>query len=119
MTRKMSPEFKAAVYNAIDAFGCSFPRAVSYVREAYPEIQRNKAAADDRAAKNAATLAAWTYPAGTAVEYTDDLGAVHASRTRSHAWSLGDGTPVVLLEGRTGGYCLGRVRLSQEKAGEP
>ena len=59
MTRKMSPEFKAAVYNAIDAFGCSFPRAVSYVREAYPEIQRARTEADERAAFNTGKSASW------------------------------------------------------------
>ena len=119
MTRRMSPDFKAAVYNAFYAFGCTFPQAVKYTREAYPEIQRTRTEADDRVAKNAALLAAWTHPEGTAVEYTDDFGVVHASRTRSKAWALGNGHPVVLLEGRAGGYCLSRVRLSQKKAGEP
>jgi hypothetical protein len=111
----MSTAFKEAVYNAMDAFNCTFPQAVKYTREAYPEIQRAKTEAEERAAANAALLAAWTHPEGTAVEYTDDHGVVHSSRTRSKAWALGNGHPVVLLEGRTGGYCLSRVRLAKSE----
>ena len=32
------------------------------------------------------------------------------TRTRSMAWELGDGTPVVLIEGRTGGVWLEHLR---------
>lgn len=37
-------------------------------------------------------------------------GPEYATATRSRAWQLGDGSPVVLIEGRTGGYHLSHVR---------
>lgn len=48
-------------------------------------------------------------PEGTAVELIDDLGKRHRTRTRSAAWPLGNGEPVVMVEGRTGGYSLARI----------
>lgn len=39
-----------------------------------------------------------------------DGGALLHTRTRSEAWELGHGRPVVLLEGKTGGYDLARIR---------
>lgn len=59
----------------------------------------------------AALLAAWTYPSGTKVTVTLDDGSEWQTRTRSEAWALGSGAPVVLLEGKTGGYSLERCRL--------
>lgn len=59
----------------------------------------------------AALLAAWTYPSGTPVTVTLDDGSKWQTRTRSEAWALGSGAPVVLLEGKTGGYSLERCRL--------
>jgi hypothetical protein len=59
----------------------------------------------------AALLAAWTYPAGTPVTVTLDDGSPWETETRSAAWALGHGAPVVLLEGKSGGYALERVRL--------
>ena len=47
-------------------------------------------------------------PVGAPVLYTNDLGQVVATLTRSAAWQLGDGTPVVKLADRTGGYDLSR-----------
>lgn len=50
-----------------------------------------------------------TYPAGTPVTYTDDAGQSVYTKTRSEAWRLGDGTAVILLEGRTGSVAFERV----------
>ena len=54
---------------------------------------------------------AWNrqWPAGTAVTLIDDLGREIETKTRSEAWPLGHGAPVVLVEGRSGGYMLGRL----------
>jgi hypothetical protein len=38
----------------------------------------------------------------------------YATKTRSRAWPLGDGSPVVLIEGRTGGYHLSFIRVLQD-----
>lgn len=47
------------------------------------------------------------YPVGTPVSYTAYPHAEpFASKTRSEAWELGHGEPVVLIEGKTGGICL-------------
>ena len=54
------------------------------------------------------------YDVGTEVILTDDFGKEHRTKTRSPAWDLGDGTPVVSVEGRTGGYALERIRPVRE-----
>jgi hypothetical protein len=38
-----------------------------------------------------------------------DDGRLWHTRTRSKAWTLGGGHPVIALEGRSGGYDLNRV----------
>lgn len=50
------------------------------------------------------------YPAGTEVMLLDDAGLTHVTKTRSSAWDLGYGPPVVLVEGRSGGYDLSRIK---------
>ena len=50
------------------------------------------------------------YPPGTPVELTNDDGQIVRTLTRSPAWLLGSGHPVVSVEGRTGGYLLDRIR---------
>ena len=50
-------------------------------------------------------------PAGTTVVVTLDNGAPWYTTTRSRPWQLGDGTWVVLLAGRTGGYRLDRCEV--------
>jgi hypothetical protein len=56
-------------------------------------------------------VATWNkhWPAGTPCSVVKDLGEVVETRTRSHAWTLGHGAAVVLLEGISGGYALERV----------
>jgi hypothetical protein len=49
------------------------------------------------------------YPPGTEVALTNDDGHVERTKTRSIAWCLGSGHPVVKVEGRTGGYSLYRI----------
>lgn len=51
------------------------------------------------------------YPPGTSVIYTDDLGEKHKTKTRTPAWLLGHGYPVVSQEGRTGGFDLYRFKV--------
>lgn len=50
------------------------------------------------------------YSPGTPVELTNDLGVIEQTRTRSIAWLLGSETPVVMVEGRAGGYLLKRIK---------
>jgi len=51
------------------------------------------------------------YPPGTPVILTDDFGKEYQTHTRSEAWNLGNGDhPVVMVEGRTGGYDLERIK---------
>lgn len=38
-----------------------------------------------------------------------DDGKLWHTKTRSEAWELGSGHPVILLEGRSGGFDLARV----------
>ena len=44
-----------------------------------------------------------------------DDGRLWHTKTRSKAWTLGSGHPVVLLEGRSGGYDLSRVRAMERQ----
>ena len=44
-------------------------------------------------------------PTGTTVRLTDAMQDI-VTKTRSEAWELGHGEPVVLLEGKRGGYGL-------------
>lgn len=50
-------------------------------------------------------------PIGWPVEVTKDDGSKVQSKTRSEPWMLGSGTPVVMVEGISGGYLLTRVRV--------
>lgn len=54
-------------------------------------------------------------PAGHEVIVARDTGDVVHTRTRSGAWLLGDGSPVVLLEGFVGGFALERVKLVRQR----
>lgn len=50
-------------------------------------------------------------PPGTPVWLTDDHGQRHETVTRSIAWVLPNGIPLVMVEGRTGGYMLERIEV--------
>ena len=52
------------------------------------------------------------YPEGTRFRYYPVRGddKFIETRTRSPAWELGHGAPVVLVEGRTGGVCIEHLR---------
>jgi hypothetical protein len=62
-------------------------------------------------AQGCALAEAWngSWPSGSMVYLIDDFGEIHETRTRSVAWTLGHGEPVVKVEGRTGGYLLSRI----------
>lgn len=49
------------------------------------------------------------YQIGEAVFYVNDDGQVEVSRTRSEAWNLGHGQPVVKINGYAGGIALERI----------
>jgi hypothetical protein len=73
------------------------------------------------AAREAALCRAFRHPAGTPVVVFEDDGRETRTRTRSLPWMLGaDGsgagghTAVVLLDDRSGGYSLSRVRPASE-----
>ena len=55
------------------------------------------------------------YPPGTEVELINDDGQIEKTKTRSVAWLLGSGTPVVEVDGRAGGYLLTRIRPAAQK----
>lgn len=63
--------------------------------------------------KNGLTAAEWNerFPVGTAVAVTKDDGTLWQTKTRTPAWELGHGAPVVSLEGKSGGYDLARVAV--------
>jgi hypothetical protein len=52
----------------------------------------------------------WKHPIGTPVIVTKDDGSEHLTKTLSNPWLVGDGTPIIKLEGISGGYDLSRVR---------
>lgn len=58
------------------------------------------------------------FPSGSDVIYTDDFGKEHATKTRSEAWALGHGGVVVLLEGRSGGYDIDRIKAAPTETKE-
>jgi hypothetical protein len=67
----------------------------------------------------ALTAAQWNaaHPIGTAVRYWPIYPPIASAppidtRTRSEAWALGDGTAVVLIEGKSGGMCLSHIEVS-------
>lgn len=61
--------------------------------------------------KNQALFDSWIgVPVGTPVVVTKDDGSEFVTKTRSYPWMLCS-TPVILVEGITGGYALERVRL--------
>lgn len=60
-----------------------------------------------------------TIASGTAVEVTLDDGSTQQTATRSEPWQLGDGSWVVMLEGRIGGYDLARVSVPAEMPDGP
>lgn len=52
------------------------------------------------------------YPPGTPVLYESVRGDTpFATKTRSEAWELGHGAPVVKIEGRTGGVLLSHLTI--------
>ena len=75
--------------------------------------QRNR-----RSIEQAARVSEWNglYRVGTEVIVKMDDGSDVRTRTRSEAWLLQGHTAVILLEGRTGGYLLERLRpVSRER----
>lgn len=50
------------------------------------------------------------YKVGQVVELTNDFGHKEITSTRSIAWDLGHGVPVVSVKGRSGGYSLNRIK---------
>lgn len=61
--------------------------------------------------KKGMTAEEWNrlYKPGIGVVVKLDDGKLWHTNTRSEAWNLGHGQPVVMLEGKSGGYDLSRV----------
>ncbi len=64
------------------------------------------------------TAESWNsaHPVGTAVKYWPvypPIGGIppEDTKTRSEAWTLGDGSVVVLVAGRCGGVCLSHIEV--------
>lgn len=57
------------------------------------------------------TAAEWNerFKPGIEVVVILDNGDHWKTKTRSEAWEIGNGTPVISLEGKAGGYALKRV----------
>ena len=71
-----------------------------------------------RTYSGAHTAASWNaaYPVGTPVRYYPIIPQIELcppieTRTRSEAWTLGDGSVVVLVEGKSGGVHLSHVEV--------
>lgn len=71
-----------------------------------------------RQLNGAHTAVSWNaaYPVGTAVRYWPFYPPVEGvppldTTTRSEAWTLGDGSVVVLVEGKSGGVCLSHIEV--------
>lgn len=82
-----------------------------HLRELRADRRARRNLAADKAA-GAAVVEAWNaaHPSGTPVTLTKDDGSTIETATRSVAWALGNGEPVVLVEGITGCYALDRIR---------
>lgn len=72
------------------------------------------------------TAESWNaaYPAGTVVRYWPIYPPIESvspvdTRTRSEAWTLGDGSVVVLIEGKAGGVALSHVDTALVKDAAP
>ena len=102
-----------AARNSLEDIGHAFLDACKIVRAEKARIEAAAAAREAERERNRQLLAAWTHPAGTPVVVTLDDGTPWETATRSRAWALGHGEPVVSLEGRTGGYALERVRVRE------
>jgi hypothetical protein len=61
---------------------------------------------------NASDFNEW-YEVGVSVILTDDFGKEHQTNTKSEAWELGDGSPVIMVDGRSGGYDLNRIKVME------
>ena len=57
------------------------------------------------------------WAAGTKVRLTEDDGSVTETTTLSEPWPLGDGTWVVKVAGKSGGYLLDRCEEVVETQG--
>ncbi len=76
--------------------------------------------AKQRAAQRKAETKAfdtWTAPIGTVVDVVMDDCRLFRSVTMSMPWKLGDGTPVIKVDGIGGGYLLTRVRVVESGDG--
>ena len=58
-------------------------------------------------------------PNGTPIVLTLDDGSEYRTKTRSNVWPLGSGQLVVLVEGKTGGWSIDRVRIDEASLKEP
>lgn len=75
------------------------------------EVRRVPDAMGAHKRRNRAALEGWKgVPTGVPVRVTRDDGRTLDTRTRSEAYTLGDGTAVILVEGIAWPFALERVR---------
>jgi len=83
---------------------------------AAPALRARRCAVGDAVSKEYGEYGKWavriwnqTMLVGAEVTLIDDFGNKHETKTRSEAWLALDGSPLVMVEGRTGGYLLWRI----------
>ena len=117
---RRSPEFMRHVSNCMDV-GMSFIDAVRDVSSRADEIAQHDSANARRAMRTANQLATWnaSVPIGTPVMFRRIVdGPEFPSKTRSKAWALGHGRNVVLIDGKSGGWCLDFIRVVADVSNE-
>ena len=77
-------------------------RAVLKISNMHTTFKSNEMTADE--------FNEW-YPIGHPVTVTLDDGSIKNSNTRSIAWNLGHGNPVIKIDGLKGGYDLSRIKI--------
>ena len=83
------------------AINAARTRRAKDARERIANVKRNGASMVEHFNKEV--------PVGSAVNLVLDDGSTIQTWTRSEAWQLGDGTPVVSVKGKSGGWSLARV----------
>lgn len=110
MTANEIEKLRHAAYTACSEMGCFCPDGESGI---CPICRLEKALHGVTGSARAGRASAEEWNArckpGQPVVVKRDDGSLWYTKTRSEAWNLGDGRPVVMLEKKSGGYDLLRV----------
>lgn len=111
--KRRSPEFMANVRRLMDCEYTFFHAVLTTeATQGEWEYRENEKSRETMRWEN--QLATWnaSVPIGTPVMYRHVVGGPEtASKTRSEAWALGHGQPVVKIDGESGGWNLDFVRV--------